>query len=802
MRSAGEHEEPEPEGGTRSHLSGSASDVVQARDVHGGVHFHGPEHSATPVPRQLPALVRAFVNRAAELDRLDQVLAGDPEEPLTVGMSLVTGTAGVGKTSLALHWAHRIRGHFPDGQLYLNLRGYDPGTPVGPAQALDYFLRALGVAPGAIPADLDARAALYRSLLAERRVLVLLDNAATAGQVRPLLPGTAGCLVLVTSRSRLAGLVFRDGAHRLSLDVLTESEAVGLLRAVTLGYRSGGDADQLLALARLCARLPLALRIAAERAARRPEMPLSELIDDLRDESGLWDALSADDDEEADAVRTVFAWSYRALSVESARMFRLLGLHPGAEFGAPAAAALAGTSAGQVRRLLDTLVGAHLLEHTAPDRYQFHDLLRVYATEQANREEAEPGRRQALRRLLTWYLHTVSAAQALISPLERAISLEPTEPEVTPLDFAGVDEATGWYEAERANLVAATRAAADAGLDRIAWQLPVLLRGIFMRHNPFDDWLDTARVGLAAARGLHDQAAEAELLESLAMACSQSQRLEQGLEYYRSALTARRALDDRFGEAMALNGIGLLHLRRRALAEAVTNFERSRGILTGLDLPYWDAVVLGNLAQADLELENLAEAAACLDRALPVLSDQDDRGIEGNALHLLSMVQRGLGKPESALQHIQRALGIAREHNNRLWEGYWLLELGRVQRELGQPAEALVSYQRAAMLQRRLGDRGREAQALDGTGETYQELGRPDEAMGFHRLARTTHGELGDRWQLVISLGNLANAARRAGEGETESTRLWREAVENLAGFDDPKATRLRRHLRERLEAR
>ncbi|MGH3623613.1 MAG: ATP-binding protein [Sciscionella sp.] len=715
-------------------------------------------------------------------------------------MSVVTGTAGVGKTSLALHWAHRIREHFPDGQLYINLRGYDPGTPVTPAQALDYFLRALDVQASAIPADLDARAALYRSLLAERRILVLLDNAATTGQVRPLLPGTAGCLVVVTSRSRLSGLVFRDGAHRLSLDVLTEPEAVALLRTVTAGYRAEADAEQLIALARLCARLPLALRIAAEHAARRPKMPLDELISDLRDESGLWDALSADDDEEADAIRTVFAWSYRALPGDAARMFRLLGLHPGPEFSAAAAGALAGTSIGQVRRLLDILVGAHLLEQSAPDRYQFHDLLRAYATDQAHQEETTETRQLALRRTLTWYLHSVDAAQALISPLEPRVALDPPEQDVTPLSFTNVGEATRWYEAERANLVAATHAAADVGQYQTAWQLPVVLRSIYMRHNPFDDWLTTARIGLDAARRLNDRAAEAELLESLAIACVQSQRLEQGFEYYHSALATRRALDDSFGAALALNGIGLLHLRQRALINAISDFEQSRAIFSNLDIPYWDAVLLSNLAKANFELGNLSEASDFVNHALPILHDHDDRGIEGNALHMLSMIQRELGRQDEALTYIHQALTIARERGNRLWEGYWLLEFGRVQRALEQPVEALVSYQRAAVLQRQLGDRSREAQALDGTGETYRELGRLDEAVNFHRFAVMTHRELGDRWQLAVSLDNLATVLRQLGNAE-ESRQHWQEALSILTDFNDPKATHMNLRIGELLDA-
>ena len=332
-----------------SEMSGSAANVVQAGNVGGGIHFHTSGAVPPPLPRQLPGGVRGFVDRPAESRHLEAVLFADAAEPPAVSLVIIAGTAGVGKTTFALHWAHQAQSHFPDGQLYINLRGYDPGEPVSPQQALERFLVALGISPQAVPADVDASAALYRSLLAGRRMLIVLDNAATAAQVRPLLPGTPSCLVLVTSRSRLSGLVVREGAHRLTLGVLPEGDAVELLRVVTADYRSQDDPTKLVELARLCARLPPALRIAAERAASRPWMPLDELIADLRSESALWDALTAEESE-GEAVRTVFAWSYRALPADTARLFRLLGLHPGAEFGSSAVAAMVGTSVTSARR--------------------------------------------------------------------------------------------------------------------------------------------------------------------------------------------------------------------------------------------------------------------------------------------------------------------------------------------------------------------------------------------------------------------------------------------------------------------
>jgi hypothetical protein len=569
MRAGGSNDEDDQRRyDQRSEVSGSAADVVQARDVHGGVHFHGTGRVSGPVPKQLPGDVRGFVNRTAELAQLDEAVRVEDDNPLIAGTYVITGTAGVGKTSLALHWAHGVRGRFPDGQLYVNLRGYDPGPPVSPTQALDAFLRALGVTAGNIPVELADRAALYRSILADRRMLVLLDNAATVGQVRPLLPGNSECLVLVTSRSRLSGLIARDGARRLTLDMLSDDEAVKLLRAITASYRGEDDPEDLAELARLCARLPLALRIAAERASSRPLMLLTELIADLRDESALWDALTADDDDEADAVRSVFAWSYRALPESAARTFRLLGLHPGHEFGVSAVASLCGIDKSQARHLLDILVGAHLVEQRSPGRYQFHDLLRAYAIDQVIQREPLENRVVILTRVLCWYLVTAHNAVLTIAPLNRHIELDPPVDGVVPLMFDNSSEAFQWYEEERANLVAATLAAASAELHRLAWQIPVVLRNIYARQNTFEEWVDTARVGLESARHVRDRNGEAELLESLGMAYVQSRRLVEAEEFHRKALEVRRAIGDSLGTGMSINALGLIAWRQRRLADA------------------------------------------------------------------------------------------------------------------------------------------------------------------------------------------------------------------------------------------
>lgn len=775
----------------------SPADVVQARDVFGGVHFHSGDHSPDhPLPRQLPGEVLGFVNRVDELGSLNHFLV---DESVRATLVVICGTAGVGKTALALRWAHAVRHHFPDGQLYANLRGYDPGQPSSPEQVLDRFLRGLGVPPSAVPADLDDREALYRSLVADRGVLVFLDNAATVRQVRPLVPGTSSCLVIVTSRSALSGLVSRNGGRRLTLRVLSEGDAVALLRDVLGPYRTEDDPGDLAELARLCARLPLALRIAAERAASRPFMPLAELIRDLRDESALWDALTADEGEEADAVRSVFAWSYRALNTSAARLFRLLGLQPGSDLSAPAAAALAGLPEGQVRQPLDALVHAHLLEQNAPGRYQLHDLLRVYAMDQARHLESEESRRAALSRVLRWYLHTANAALGRTLPFYQTMPLDrPTD--VTPLSFATVEEADGWFTVEQDNLVAATRAALDAGRTRVAWHLAVLLRSVFMHRNTFDAWFPTARIGLAAARSLGDKRAEAEALESLGKAHFQARQLAEAAEHHQAALSLRRDIHDEHGIAVSINALGLLALRHRRLDEALARFAESLDIFTRHGDRRWQALLLSNLAETRYELGDLAEAVPLLEQALAVQRSIDDRGQEGNSLFFLSLTLRELGRTDEALAAIEAALAIA-EGGSPVWLAHWLVEYGRVRRALDQPAAALEAAHRAATIQRRLGDLSREAMALDETGAAYQALGQPEEVIPFHRRAAAVHRHLGDNWQLALTLNHLA-AALTGPEQAEEAERRQREAVRLLTGFPDPRAQRLRHRIESDLQKR
>ncbi len=771
--------------------SASAHGVVQARDVRGGVHFHQHPHPALAVvPRQLRSDVRHFINRSPELTRLGALMADDPDEPHAARVAVITGTAGVGKTSLAIHWAHTVRPHFPDGELYANLRGYAAAAPASPEEVLGRFLEDLGVPAAQVPAERERRETLFRSLMADRRVLMFLDNAAHAAQVLPLLPGTSASLVLVTSRDDLTSLVAQHGALRVAVTTLSATDAVALLRATTASYRARDRSADLAELARLCAGLPLALRIAAERAAGWAAMSLDELINELRNETTRWNVLTVDAEEGSDAMRSVFEWSYQALPSEAARLFRLLGLHPGNEFGLAAVASLADAEPAQVRGLLQTLVRAHLLERRPGGRYEFHDLLRDYAAELVRRETSETDRSEARSRCLAWYLHTADAAQRAIYPHDRWVLDDHVPAPAATLAFDGYETAFRWYRTESANLVTATRVAAEAGHPQIAWRLAVVLRAIYMHHNAFDAWDTTARIAINAARASGEQSGEAEALDNLGKVAFQALHLDEAENCHQAALTIRRQLRDRHGTAMSINALGLLGLRRRRLDEAEAHFAQAAEIFHELGERRWTALMRSNLAETLCELGRGPEAGEIIEQALADFRELGDNFGEGNALFLLSWARRESGDPEAAAHAISDALSIADAEDNQLWQGHWLAESARVELARGHPETALRLSQESAAVQRRLGDTAREAHALDGAGEACQALGRFDEAAQFHRRAIAVYQDLDAHWRLAHAVEHLASALDAL--GEHEPARAAREgALDLLAEFDDPQATAL-----------
>lgn len=518
------------------------------------IHLHAPAaapNGRTPVrvPSRLPPDIADFTGRSEDLRTLDSLsrAADAPGTTPTVVISAIDGTPGVGKTTLAVHWAHTARERFPDGQVHLNLQGYAPTPAVKPRRALGELLALLGTPAGEIPGTLDARTRAYRDRLADRRVLIVLDNAENVAQVRPLLPLAPGCCVVVTSRSRMAGLAVRDGARLLTLDVLTPEESLAFFARVLTPERVAAEREAALAVAELCGRLPLALRIAAVRLAMRPSFGFADVRAELGPESERLEELSRGSDEYA-AVMHVFSWSYDKLSPQQRRAFRRLGLHRGAVIGLSAAEAVLGVSRREARDLLDALTEAHLLEAEAPGRFRFHDLLRLYAQHRCREEESAPDAHRAVTRLLTWYVATAeNADRALNGGREQVLAPVPVPEDVRPGEFGDADAALAWLDAEYGNILDAAAQASGAGLHVLCSRVPITLWSYFQRRSQWPEWLEVQRIGLAAARTAGDGPAEAWLLSGLGDVHDDLERYDEAIACHTEALEAHRALGDRRG---------------------------------------------------------------------------------------------------------------------------------------------------------------------------------------------------------------------------------------------------------------
>ncbi|WP_326615499.1 tetratricopeptide repeat protein (plasmid) [Streptomyces scopuliridis] len=645
-------------------------------------------------PAQLPADLAIFTGRHTELDQARGLLPKDGGHTEAMTISVVSGMAGIGKTTLAVHLAHEIADGFPDGQLFINLRGFDAtGSIVTPEEAIRIFLDALGVPPQRIPTQPEARASLYRTLLADRRMLILLDNARDVEHVRPLLPGSPSCLVIVTSRNQLTSLIANEGAQPLTLHQLTSADAHDFLRLRLGNERVSAHPLAVDEIVTLCARLPLALSVVAARAAINPGFPLSAIADELHDSQGSLDAFVSGD--LSTDVRAIFSWSYDALSVPASRLFRLLGLHAGPDISAPAAAALAGLTLRETRGLLAELSRTHLLIEHLPGRYTVHDLLRVYSRERVDTDESQQERDRAAERLLIWYLHTVDAAYPLLAPHRRRILLDPAPAGCRPLAFTAHDQALHWCETEHANLVAAVHQAAASGRSDIAWKLAAGLWGFFYLRSHLHDWLDTSRTALAAARAAHDRRGEAQCLGDVAGALTQFRRFDESIAHYRQEMALRRELGDRYGRMHAVANLGNVYLNSGRLDKAVEYSRRGLVMFQLAGYSWGEAIALANLGDAYQQLGRFDEAKDCLEQSLAVLRTIDNRWVEGVVLDILGTIDHRLHRYDEAVEHYGRALDAHRDVTNEWGEGYTLSNLGDVQLATGEPEAARTSWLKA-----------------------------------------------------------------------------------------------------------
>ncbi len=629
-----------------------------------------------PVPAQLPFEAPGFSGRHDELATLQAVLAArsaGSDEPVPV--VVISGTAGTGKTALAVRFGRQVAKRFPDGQLYVHLRGLGPATPpVEPAEVLRFFLDSLGVAPHRIPADTEGRAALYRSLLDGKRMLIVLDNARNAAQVRPLLPGSPGCLVVVTSRNEMTGLVAAEGAVPLTLDVLSSAEAYEMLSRRLGQDRAAAEPEAAQEIIEECARLPLALSIAVGRAAGRPKRPLAELAAELRDARGRLDALEADD--AATDVRAVFSWSYDQLSETAARMFRLLGLHPGPDISLSAAASLAGVPRAKAGSALRELARTHMVAEYQPGRFTFHDLLRFYAVDQAERHEVTQDRQAAVHRVLDHYLHTAMAASQRFSPFRSPLRLAPVQPDVLPADVADKEQAMSWFDAEVPVLLALIGYADANGFDEHAWQISWTLGPFFNRRGRWRDYAASQGTALGAAQRLGDTVALAHTHYLLGNAQSHMGDYETASPNIRRALDLFRELGDRANEGMVLNG----------------------------------------LASMLEDQERYPEALAVALDALRMLKAAGHWWSQANLENGVGWLYAHLGQYDQALAHCQRALSLHRESGYRGGTADTMDSLGYVYLHQGDIAQAKASYTKAIEAYREIGSSYGEGNSLASLG--------------------------------------------------------------------------------------
>ncbi|WP_159001259.1 AfsR/SARP family transcriptional regulator [Streptomyces sp. SBT349] len=742
---------------------------------------------AACAPAQLPLDVGTFVGRKAELARLDGLLSA--EGPVVI--SVVAGTAGVGKTALAVRWAHRVRERFPDGQLYVDLRGYGPDQPVTPDDALAGFLRALGLDGAAIPPDLDERAARFRTLVDRRRMLIVLDNARTVEQVRPLLPGSTTCFALVTSRDALAGLGAREGAHRIGLDRLPFGDARTLLHAL-LGDRVTAEPEAAAVLVERCARLPLALRIAAELVRAQPARGIAELAGELAHQQDALDLLDIEGDPYT-AVRAVFSWSYRRLDAPVAQVFRLLGLHPGHDVDAHAVAALAGRGLRETRRTLDTLLRVHLVDQTPGGRYQPHDLLRAYAAELAAETDGADEREAALGRLLDHYLAAASAAMDAIAPNDYVPRPKVSDPHGELPPFPSYDHAFRWLDAERANLLEATRHGDGTYVHDMAQTVWRYLDIAGYQHEAAA--LHTR--ALEVARGLDDTMGEAHARRALGLATSRLGRNSEVVAHLTWALEVYQRAGERLLHASTLSLLGNVYSKRGELHEATGRFERALELNSPNLNWQLTAVSSTNLARNLLSLGRHEEALRHLDNAVVLARDHGNKPLECNALCVLAEVCADLGRNEEALGHGHRSLALARETRYRSFEAESLRVLGTAHRQLGDVEQASRDHDESLRIARDVDDTLTTAKTLNALAATHASAGRPAEAMRCYGDARDVALRADHRVQLAHAHAGIADTHAELGDHESARAH-WRRA---LSTYEQLRLPERSARVRARLDA-
>jgi len=656
---------------------------------------------AAPVPAQLPPAVPGFVGRGGELDSLNAIARAtaqaDPAGPAAVAVSVISGTAGVGKTALAVFWAHQVAWRFPDGQLYINLRGFDPDrAPLDQGEVLRGFLDALGVPGQRIPAGLDAQLGLYRSVLAGKRVLVVLDNARNADHVRLLLPGSPGCMAVVTSRTQLTPIVATEGARPLTLSLLTPEESGQLLSRRLDADRIAAEPAAIEEIIARCAGLPLALAIAAARAATQAAIPLSVLAGQLRDSAGALDTLTAGD--QSTDLRAVFSWSARALSPEAAELFRFLGLHPGPDLGAAAAASLTESPVERIWPRLAELMRAHLLTELVPGRFTFHDLLRAYAAEQAGIRCTEHDRHAATHRMLDYYLHSAQeAARLLYGPWDR-LALTRAQPGVISERFAEETRASAWLNAEYQVLLGSIECAASAGFERHAWQLTRTMASYFERSGHWRDWVAVQQVAVAAAQRIGDTPGQAHARHELGNALTHLGNYEQAQPELHRALNLFRVLGDDVHRAQVHLCTGYLFDCQGAVQQALSQSQQALSLFRSAGHHAGEAIALNNIGWSQARQGNYSQALQLCRQALYLHEQADDRQGQAGVWDSLGYIHQCSADHSAAIDCYTKGADFYRQVRDGYNEAETLTRLGDAYHAAGDHDSAQRTWRQALRL--------------------------------------------------------------------------------------------------------
>jgi DNA-binding SARP family transcriptional activator/tetratricopeptide (TPR) repeat protein len=744
-------------------------------------------HQPAPAggPCQLPPDIDDFTGREADLAEVHQLL--ERERATAIVISAIAGKAGVGKTALAVHVAQRLRPHFPDGQLYANLRGAE-AQELDPTDVLAGFLRALGVEGAVIAEGVEERVRQYRSRLADRRVLVVLDNAAGEAQVRPLLPASHGCAVLVTSRARLSGL---EASHPLTLDVLEPDQAKALLAKLAGPGRVAAEPEAAAAIVRLCGWLPLAVRIAGARLAARPQWRLEVLAGRLADEQRRLDELATGDLE----VRASVALSYQGRGGQERRLFCLLGLLEAPSVPAWVAATLLEVELAEAEGLLERLVDAQLVESAGQDqagqlRYRLHDLLRIFAVERLRSEEPTQTQQAALERTLQAYLGLAERADALLEPsgLERYGSDPDRGQHIDhPMAATVEHDPLGWFEAERSSLIAAVEQACDAGLWEPTWRLAGTLSSFFQFRAHWDDWRHTHGLALTAARRAGSRDAEGRILASLSDLYAYRSRIDDAICCLHQGLAAFRETGNRRGELECLLELGQLGRVQGRFDAAAALLEQSLAGFRELGAPSCEALALFHLGEVHRQQGRLSAALACLEQSLTLMRAIGDRSWEAPILRSLGLahglLRGGFGE---AVAYLDQSLALARAVGDRKGQTYVLQGFGEVYGRQGRLGNAVDCLEESLMLARAIGDRGAEAYALCTLGDIRRQQGRLREAAGCLERSLATFHDIGFRHWEARALNSLGMLLAKS--DPTAACRAWHSALTIFRELDMPEA--------------